>query len=567
MKNKGILWISLGILFFAFFSLWLRIPLASSSIWMSPDETANVVSAVNFSENFNFGYFSAIAEKFAWAHPRSFVYVPETNLVAPIGFLGMPFILAVVYKLFGLLGINFFAPFLALITLFPLWHIMPKTWSKPARVMALLIWMSTPTVILYVNRGNFPQLSQLCLMIWSWWLITGAYNLYPKENKTSSSRFLWFFGILKKISLPLAGMAAALALAVRPPEAIWIIPILLLAFLDYNAKQSKPELNNLDQKRRGQARLALLFMVPFVLVMLFFAKLGADTYGKWFVSGYQIRPVTQGSVQSNSESESPISASNQAMAAYSDSVSFLDTLPFSFHPRHIWWNFKNYYLWLLLPWTVMVLGAMAVIFKEKVWNSNNKFAILALAWTCFILIVFYGNGIYQDHVRVNEISLGNSFLRYTLPVSLAVALASGFIFGRLWRHWSLKLFAVCITVGLSSYGIWVANYAYDESLVYVERELAGYREVRAAAQKDFSKNGIVISDRSDKIFFPALNAISPMPDTEKIKVLLAGEYPIRFYLPSQDFKGLEKWEAQNIALRPVFTLGNQTLYDVFLLGE
>ncbi len=558
MKNKGILWISLAILFFAFFTLWLRVPLSSSDIWMSPDETANAVAAINYSNNQQFGYFSELTQKNAWAHPRSFVYVAETNLVSPIGFLGMPFILAVFYKIFGILGINFLVPLLALITLYPLWRCMPQKWPKPAKVMALLVWMSLPTVILYANRGTFPQLTQLCLVIWTWWLITRPQIFSQKEALKNIGRFF------NTISLPLAGAITALALAIRPPEAVWIIPVILFAFFERNSV-SRDE--SVDERKTKYLKLIALFVVPLFLVLLFFAKLGADTYGKWFVSGYQIRPIEQVSDIPQQPSTSVTSDTVQTKTTKSDSVSFFETLPFSFHPRNIWWNFKNYYLWLLLPWTVFALGAVVILFKEKAWKSRNKYAVFALAWTSAVLIAFYGNGIYQDHVRLNEISLGNSFLRYTLPLSVVIALSCGFIFSRLWRHWSLKLFALCITVGLSAYGIWVANYAYDESLFYVEQELIAYRQVRTAALQDFPENGIVISDRSDKIFFPVLYAVSPMPETAKIIGLQQQGYPIRLYLPVQDIAGLTKWEEQGISLRPVFTSNNQVLYDLFLINR
>ncbi|MBD3281341.1 hypothetical protein GF391_01200 [Candidatus Uhrbacteria bacterium] len=568
MKTRGILWISAAVLIFALFSVWIRLPLVSSNIWMSPDETANIITAINFSEHGSFGYSSEITQKFIWAHPRSFVFVPETGLVAPIGFLGMPLVLSFIYKLFGLLGLNFFAPLLALTTLYPLWRVMPKTWPKPVKFMSIIIWMSLPTVILYTNRGTFPQLTQLCLMVWAWFLLTRTSR--PKldatlaqnseqgtPNEFSTKTKINYRELFNKFSSPIAGILSALALIIRPVEAIWIIPVIIFAFIQ------RTKLGVRSSEFR--VRPLLVFIIPFILILLVSAKLGADTYGKWFVSGYQIRPITTNYEQriTNNDLDQNKEDDVGVQVAHSDSVSFFDTLPFSFHPRHIWWNIKNYYFWLLLPWTVLALGSILILTKEKVWQSENKWALAAVIWPVIATTLFYGNGIYQDHVRLNEVSLGNSFLRYTLPVSIAVALSAGYVFSKLWRPWSTKIFAVCLTAGLAVYGMWIAVAGYDESLIYIEQELYSYRQVRAAAQKDFPGHGIILSDRSDKIFFPVVSAVSPMPSHEQINILQKESPDLRLYLPTQDSQGIEDWEKQGFILRPVFTTGNQTLYDVY----
>jgi len=83
MKTRGILWISAGILIFALFTAWLRLPLASADIWMSPDETANMVSAIAFAKSgaFSFSQKSrsnlfgripavlCLCPRQAWSHP------------------------------------------------------------------------------------------------------------------------------------------------------------------------------------------------------------------------------------------------------------------------------------------------------------------------------------------------------------------------------------------------------------------------------------------------------------------------------------------------------------------
>ncbi len=534
MKTRGILWISAGILIFALFSAWIRLPLASADIWMSPDETANVVSAITFAKSGVFSFSSDITSQFIWAHPRSYVFVPETNLVAPVGFLGMPLILSFVYKLFGLAGVNFFVPFLALLTLFPFWKSLPKKWPQVVKLMTIIIWMSFPPVILYINRGAFPQITQLCLMIWVWFLLL----------KTSSITDHWPL-FTHKINFSLAGFLSGFALMIRPIEAIWIIPVIIFAYLTNSADRNR------DSK--FDVRCSIMFLIPLLLILLIGAKLGADTYGRWFASGYQIRP----------EASTIVADEITESSAKSDAVSIFSALPFSFHPRNIWWNLKNYVIWFFLPWLSLVLGSAIILYKEKFWKSDSRWAILALAWTPAILILFYGNGIYQDHVRLNEVSIGNSFIRYILPISITFAVSAGFIFSRLWKHWSLKLFAVCITICLTLFGIFTATSRDDEGITQAEQELISYHLARDAATKNFPDDGVILSDRSDKIFFPNHLAVSPMPTFDQIFNLYAEGIKLRVFLPTQDEEGIISWQENGFNLRPVFTTGNQTLYDVY----
>jgi hypothetical protein len=557
MKKSVILWISSGLLIFALFSLWLRLPLISGNIWMSPDETANISSAISYASQNSFGMQSEYTERFLWLVPRSFVFVPETNIMAPVGFLGMPLILSLVYKAGGHFGIGFFVPIFALLSLFALWHILPTKWSKSIKLITLAIWMSFPTIIIYANRGTFPQLTQLCLMIWVWYLV----------NHERSS-----------IAYPIAGLLTGLALAIRPLEAVWIIPAVIFAFLHRQSvninspspqryERPAPSDDNVTTLRRydvktlrhydvtATIRKSAIFLLPLIFILLFTAKLGADTYGKWFVSGYQIRPeIVSGTQVLNQDSAEIVS--------YSRNVTFLQSLPFGIHPRNIIWNIKNYLGIMLLPWTLVLLASLYFLYQVKAWRSKNKWGIAALSWIFCSLVLFYGNGIYQDHVRLNEISVGNSFLRYILPLSLVFAIASGYVMLQLMRHWSLKIFAYCLTVALIMFGIWTGVARDDEGIAANERELIVYRQIRQSAARSVGEQAIILSDRSDKIFFPYWLAVSPMPSKDQIVDLAKQGAEVAIFLTTQDEKGINQWSEHQINLIPRFTIGNQTMYHV-----
>ncbi len=552
MKNKIILWISSSILLFALFSLWIRLPLISSQIRMSPDETANVVSAVSYARQGTFGLKSEYTERFFWLTPRSFVFVPEAKSITPIGFLGMPFILSIIYRLTDYFGLGFFVPIFAFCTIFALWQSLPKQWSGNIKLMTVVIWMSFPTVIIYANRGVFPQMMQLCLMVWVWYFVNHKY---------------------KKITYPLAGIFTGLALAIRPLEAIWIIPVIIFAFFhryNYSIADTKlipSKTRTLTPNKSTSANIqhslsniqrigdAILFIVPLILLLLFFAKLGADTYGKWLVSGYQIRPEV------GMEAISDVVNENQ-LSSYGRSVDLLESLPFGIHPRNIIWNIKNYFGIMLWPWMLVMLIVLYFLYKDKFWKTTNKWGVLALAWSFLTLIIFYGNGIYQDHIIINQVSIGNSFLRYTLPTSIVFSLALGYLFSKMIRLWTLKTLGYCLAICLILFGIWSAVSRDDEGIFANENELLTYQQIRLSAFKSIGQNVVIASDRSDKIFFPYWLSVSPMPNKTQITELLSAGAEVAIFQTTQDEKGIADWQSYNLNLIPSFTINNQTMYHV-----
>jgi hypothetical protein len=528
-----------GCLVLALFSQWMRLPISFQGVWMSPDETANALSAAAFADHANFALPYGLADGFPWAVPRSFVPMVGQGTIVPVGFLGLSFILAGIYKLLGALGLLFFTPLLALATLWPLYRSMPRVWSKAARYMALLVWMSFPVVILYANRGLFPNLALVCLAIWTWWLLAEAKGIW---------------------SWPIAGLTLGMALMMRPPEAVWLIPLAVAAVVasvrqSANDKPASPSRTSgpADQRTRLKLRLMLL-VVPLLMVLGVGAYLGRQTYGHWFISGYQVRP-DYAAVTAKAVATSTVVAEAQTVPVW-------QTLPFSLHPKNIIWNAWHYLGRFLWPWTLLVLVWLGFWVKDKGWSKSDKWTIGALAWTAVWLVAFYGNGIYQDHVGVNYASMGNSYLRYLLPLSVLAALTFGSLANRLWKSWTTRALAICLVVMLVAVGSWSALTRDDESVQANQAELARYADIRRETQTWLWPQTVVLSDRSDKIFFPSFPAVSPLPDPKSIKALLDKELIVTAFLTTQDEAGLRKWEDDGLYLELLFTNGRQSLYDV-----
>ncbi|MHB8831193.1 MAG: hypothetical protein ACYC44_03720 [Patescibacteria group bacterium] len=517
---RSILGIAVGILILALFSQWIRLPLGFQGVWMSPDETANAVSGVAFAEHGTFAVPFELVKSFPWAVPRSFVAMVSQGQIVPVGFLGMPLVLAGAYKLAGTFGVILFTPLIALLTLWALWQILPKAWPKIARVSALLVWMSFPTVIIYANRGAFANLFITCLAIWIWWLLDKAKGFWT-----------W----------PVAGALLGLACVIRPPEAVWLLPLAVFAIL-YNRQQRQTPVQPKQTKQ-------YIFMgTVFALILLCGAYLGHKTYGHWLTSGYQIRPTA--TVVSDQ-------AEQQAM---SKAVSIFSIQPLAIHPKSMLWNAWSYLGTILWPWTLMGILVLGLCIQKRVWITPEKWIMAGALWTFVWLVGFYGNGLYQDHVGTNIPSMGNSYLRYLLPLSVMAAVSVGYLVNELWKYWSLRTIAIVLTAFLVFVGLWDASARDDEGMLANQKEFIRYAAIRQQARSMLAPGTVVLSDRSDKIFFPVFPAVSPMPKPEDI-VALGDKAKVAIFvrtISGQDALG----QSKGINLVPLFTSNNESLYDV-----
>ncbi|MBU1034610.1 hypothetical protein KKD42_02330 [Patescibacteria group bacterium] len=491
------------------------LPALGGRHFLSPDETAVSIFGQRFADTGSFQISQPLAEVFSWTHPRSFV--AQNGVLLPVGFLGMPLLAAGLIKLFGIYALGLFTPLLVISAVFPLMSFVKK-WGRLPQLAIAASWLSFPTVILYANRGLFPNLAVVCLTLWSAWLIW--------RNKS-------------EFSLAAAGILAGTALLIRPIEIVWIAPWLFLAFI-----QSKRQ----DKPLRGNLRQAAIFLLPLLLVCMLGAGLAWKTYGSPFVSGYQLKDVA---------------SSYGALAADSGTGQAAQSFdwPFGFHPHNVLFNVSFYLMYYLLPWSLVAFVALIATWKIKEWRRH----IYTAFWTAGVLILIYGQALYQDHVRMNNVSLANSFLRYLLPLSVIAAFALAFVSRRLKEKLhapGTALAAPCIAL-MVLFGLWTAFARDDEGLLQDRIELANYAAISSNAKEILQDGTVVLSDRSDKIFTADFLAVSPLPSLDKIKELAEsyeGEVAV-FTRTLDDARG-QQWSEAGLVVTPLFNAGNETLYSV-----
>ncbi|MBU1348611.1 hypothetical protein KJ781_00915, partial [Patescibacteria group bacterium] len=410
-------------------------------------------------------------------------------------------------------GFVLFTPLLALSTVIPLWFATTR-WGRTGQAATLVGWLTFPTVMLYANRGLFPNLPVLCLAIWASWLIS--------RRGTAS--------------LVVAGSLTGLAILIRPTEIVWVGVWVGMAYLVSHPPKT--------WTLRRCVRDFIVVSAPFVAIAAIGACLAWMTYGSPLAIGYQLRDPSTG----------------PAIATAATQVSWFESWAFGFHPRNVWFNATSYLLTYLFPWAVLALVATVLAWKDAV---ERRWLYVA-AWTVGVLCLIYGQGIYQDHVKADAVTLGNSFLRYLLPVAAIGALALGRVAAWIERTvpragFTLAILVVTLTASL---GIWTATVRDDEGLTQDRIELLRYASIRDDAVSVLDPSTIVLSDRSDKIFFPAFRVASPLPPRERIAELVDTVPGVAVFIRTLDEQTHASWVADGFELVPLIDAGNETLYRV-----
>lgn len=533
-------WWALGGLLLLLVPFYFWLATAGLGIYASPDETANAVTIRQLDWYGRISVPEPLARDFPWMHPRS--YVSQGDGIAPVGFVGWPWIISVFTLILGQGMVPILATLAALSVTIPLYGLL-RRFGPAAAFVGVLVGMTFPTMILFGNRALFPQIGILVFGVWSLFLL----------SRLRSDDAPWKFGLI--------GLMVALACAARPTEIIWLLP-----WLVWFAKDLRP-----DRTRLMWAGVSAL--IPLV----FIGGHAQLTYGAFWNSGYMVRD--NHSVEMITLPATPGDPTRSTW------------FPFGIHPKYVLWNTWSFLVWLLLPWTLLLGGAACLIgyqvnrTKERDWKKlAHQHAIPLLAiWTVLFLVVYYGQGLYTDHVQRGAVTIANSFVRYLLPLAPLSALAAAYLFkflveipplaslGRNDKHVissdrreSRNLYlAIGFVILLAGYGMYVATARDNEGLIATRTELARYHEVRRRTAEYFGPQDLILSDRSDKIFFPNHRA-ALVPATDEVARLVKAHPEVRVGLFARPLSQAQAdaWRKSGFEPTELFVSGREKLYSL-----
>ncbi|MCC7357260.1 hypothetical protein IT408_02020 [Candidatus Uhrbacteria bacterium] len=488
-----------------------------TDLFLSPDETAIYQSATTFAQTGTMRLTDVRMNHFPWLHARSFVTVGDAAV--PVGFIGMPLIVGV----FVLVGMPWFAhlmtPLLVLIVGMLIWRVT-KSVDMWIRLLSVLTWFALPNVVLYSNRGLFPNLVVICL--------TAIAGFLMWEKRTNSRSMI-------------SGITFALALAVRPIDIFWMLPWMGCAWFFRQEKKSHQE-----------NRFIYLWLIACSVILLVMATIQYQTYGSFFTIGYFLRdPVIQ------------------LTDTVTPTINVIPTLqvknwfPFGFHPMHVWFNVREYVFGMLWPWLGILL-ATTVFQWKKIKASPWTYVFL---WTASTTILVYGQGVYQDHVGLNVVSIGNSFLRYLLPCSLFVPFAVVLLLKKIQEQRIPLLIFISggYVVTLAVLGLLMAYQWGAESVQNSAATLRGYASIRDIIKNQTTSSTVIFSERSDKIFFtPQTKPVSPVPPISEI-ARFKKEFPdttILYFGRKLDEYDVIDWVVEGIMPKADFVAGNEVMYTI-----
>lgn len=492
--------------------LGFLLPSAWTSVVGSPDETAVAEAAHALVQLGSFRMDDARALAFPWLHPRSYVTVNAHR--APVGFLGWSFVLAIPRALGGVPLAGVCATLLTLTGLIPLYRLL-RRYGETEAWLGVWVYATFPAWLLYTNRALFPNAIVCTGMLWgTWFLSQAAFETLPRGRRV--------YDIL-------VGALLALTLAIRPVEVLWILPWWVLAVWH----------------DRTHVRRFVSYGIGALCAWLPLAWLASRTYDGWGLIGYWLRDP----LNSGTDAVGTFFAQSQAPASVAISV-----FPFGFHVFNVLWNIRAFFFGPLFAWVGVGVAACAWL-----WRARHRDAVLAVcAWTALVLVSVYGQGRYADHIA-GSIAMGNSFIRYTLPLGgvLAVLVARCTQLITVSRQRTVVFVS---TLLLGCFGFYQVLCRDDESLLRARVELQRYAFIRAEAMRVLDPQTVVVSDRSDKIFFPQFSVASPIPPIAELARLSATRTPIALFARPLSQTELDAYGRYGFIVEEVGFFGRETLY-------
>ncbi len=484
------------------------LPSAWTSILGSPDETATAEAARAVWRSASFRGDESRALAFPWLHPRSYVTVDAHQ--APVGFLGWPFVLSIPRVLGGIPFTSVFAALLTLSGLYPLYRLLRRYGELEAWI-GTWIFATCPAWLLYTNRPFFPNAIVCTGVVWGMWFLSQP----SFEGRRRHGR-VWDV---------LVGVLLGLTVAIRPVELFWILPWWVLA----------------AWHDRKHLRRFVLYVFGAACAWLPLAWLASRTYDGWGLIGYWLRDPVRSGVEVGSLFIAPAPVA-------------VSVFPFGIHLMNVLWNIRAFFFGPLFPWVAMGVAAWVWLYRAH----RRDGLLIASAWTAASLVFVYGQGRYADHIG-GSIAIGNSFIRYTLPLGGVLAL----LVARVVQATTIPRWRTALSLGVLAvgcFGLYQVLFRDDESLLRTRVELRRYEHVRSEAGRLLDPQTVVVSERSDKVFFPQFSVASPIPPIAELARLSATRTPIALFSRPLSQAELDAYGRYGFIIEEVAFFGRELLY-------
>lgn len=492
----------------------------------SPDETSNYFFSRLYATTGELKYTEpllGITEHFL--HPRSMTGV--AGYVVPVSFVGMPLFYGTVGQVFGIPTLLFLTPLIATIIPFLFYRFLKALFSRRVAIISALLLVVHPAYWYFANRAMMHNIIFFGLLVAGFAVF--SYIRLPSERgiRSQASSYALFL---------LAGLCIGASLMVRMSEVVWVAPLMVfVAFLF---------------ARYLSLRAILAFLCGVAIPASMFFTLNANLYGSPASFGYHgyekfdasktVSVLQQGAASMFSGGLVAIDA---FLVSVNESYQSLSKyiLPFGYEPEIFSQNFFQYFAtlfwWLVLPIAIglliLIRNGFYALFKAR--DIRPLAYIVYGSIICFWMVAYYGSWVVQDNIT-NIPTIGNSYIRYWLILyALAlpgVASLLVFLFDR--AKWAslqrLGIIGIVAVLVFFSFDAVVLN--SNESLVAVRDSIRFSREKWYQVKELTQNNSVIISQRSDKIFFPDRRVMESIKDFQEavfIPRLLSAGVPVYYY--------------------------------------
>lgn len=481
-KNKySLILILLCIIFFGLYSfnvwsLWLpNLVNFGHIIFNWPDANANYFFASVFAQYNSFLYpesLNLISDNIL--HTRS-INVFDMSLV-PMTFLPALYMFALFFKILGAVNILWLTPALASISVYVLYKLVNYIFQeKHLSFLIALLFLPLAPWLYFANVVMLPTILFIFLLLLAWYCMA----IYFKKLEL----VYWTWGTI----------FLSLAVLVRPTEFFWLLVTTLLVFY-FN--KNKVNLFLLS--------FSVLVFCNFLIMALYLNKL---TYGAYLNIGYQ--NLQTGAL--------PTEIDNVSTSLWN--FIKLVIMPFGFDLKLLVYNFYNYFIKIIWPYIIFVLAGLYYIFnkiknKEEKYSVWSKYILITLVTFVFVLL-YYGSWDLADPLVKNLNTISISYIRYFLPLYILVLPLAAYGIKRLFfkeNKLTNSLIVYFMVTLISLVSIRTAFYSPHDGLLQNRESVIEYYYQYATVAEKVAPGSIIITDRSDKVFFPKYRVIVSQGD-------------------------------------------------------
>jgi hypothetical protein len=526
-----------GVLLLAFFISTLFISTFGERIFVSPDENAAFLFAKSFAETRELSLPEPLNIPLqGLLHPRSMVGIGSAIL--PGSFIGLPIVAGGLIFLFGEAAALLLTPFLALFAILA-WRktIESAFQNRLLGDLSAFFLMVHPAFWYYSGRVMMHNVAFISFLIFAAYIVIAS----PfKELKTR------FSPEVRQFELFLSGLSVGVALFMRTAELPWVLLGFFVLLFTYRAQ--------LGWRSISAALLGLAVMAGVI------GYTNNEVYGAPYLTGYTIKAEVAGAAP---EVATVLPTVPEQLFSY--------LLPFGIHPRAIM-RHELYYELYLYPWMTLpaIIGFFYLIYrkfeKQKAWKVLSVGTVLLAFW----LGAVYGSWSFNDNPDPNLITLGNSYVRYWLPLFVLSTPLAAYVTVALLERLNgrqkavIPAVLVCLTL-LSAHLVFFGHDGIMKTRSALHTFLEKRREIFPLTERD----AIIVVDRSDKYLFPYRRVVTPLRDEKTYAALpaMVEHVPVYYFgitLPEKDMAYLnsEKLFALGLRIEYLKTMDDESLYRI-----